>query len=385
MADGHLAVLDLGTRETTRLDLAGVSPTYVATGHLVYAAADGSMRAVPFDPTSAEVRGSSVPLIEGVVVKGGGADYSVSDDGRLVYVLDTGDRATRRSLVWVDRDGQEEPIAAPFRDYTYPRVSPDGKQILLDLRDEEDDLWVWDRTLTRLTFDPSNDEYGHWMPDGQHVVFGSGRGGVTNIYRKAADGTGTAEPVTQSEHHLRLNAVTPDGTHVVAAAIVPNRQNDLVVAALDGDHATEMLIGTEFDERNAAMSPDGAWVAFESNESGQYEVYVRPFSDVEAGRWQVSTDGGQDALWALDGREIFYWTESGLMAASVQTEPSFGHGTPQLLFEGRYHQAVGRTYDVAPDGRFVMVKEVVEDEAPPPVIVVVDNWFQELTERVPVN
>ena len=169
LTTGQLAVLDLDTGEVTRLGLAGVSPRYISTGHLVYAAEDGSVRAVPFDAASLEVTGNPVPLVEGVLVSGrGGADFSISDNGRLVYVSGTAGGGLQRSLVWVDRQGLEEPIAAPPRNYFYPRISPDGTRVALDLRDEESDVWIWDlarESLQRLTFDAAADNYALWTPD----------------------------------------------------------------------------------------------------------------------------------------------------------------------------------------------------------------------------
>ena len=153
LSTGQLAVLDLSNGEVTRLGIQGVSPRYVPTGHLVYAAEDGSVRAVPFDARSLTVPGSTVPLIEGLAVKpSGAAEFDVSRDGRLVYALGGG-ATVERSLVWVGRDGREEPLAAPTRTYVYPRLSPDGRRLALDVRDEESNIWIWDfagETLTRL-------------------------------------------------------------------------------------------------------------------------------------------------------------------------------------------------------------------------------------------
>ena len=388
-ADGQLAVLDFDSGEITPLGLAGVSPHYVSTGHLVYAAEDGSVRAVPFDVASLEVTGNPVPLVEEVVVKGSGAaDFTISDNGTLVYVLGRSRGAIQRSLVWVDREGREDPIAAPPRGYVYPRISPENTRVALDVRDEEDDIWVWDlagETLSRLTFAPEADEYGHWAPDGRRVIFNSARDGGDNIYWKAADGTGTAEPLTENDLELRVNAVTPDGTRIIASTASNGAEpRDLMVVTLDGDGATDTLVGTEFDERNAALSLDGAWVAFESDSTGQSEVYVRPFPDVESGQWLVSTGGGRFPVWARDGSELFFLAGTKLMAVPVQTDGGFTRGTAEVLFDEEYFvRGIGRNYDVAPDGRFLMIKN---DAAPAvPQINVVLNWFQELTERVPTN
>ena len=391
LTTGQLAVLELDTGEVTRLGLAGVSPRYSSTGHLVYAAADGSVRAVPFDAASLDVTGNPVPLIEGVSVKAlGAANFSLSDEGRLVYALGATGADAQRAMVWVDRDGHEETIDAPPRAYLYARVSPDGTRVALDIRDQENDIWVWNvarETLTRITVDAAADSYGHWTPDGEQIVFGSRRGEATGIYTKPADGTGTAKLLTdEGVENPSVYAVTPDGTRAIVSVTVAGRR-DLVTVPLDGDAGVEPLVSTEFRELNAAISPDGVWVAFQSDASGQDEVYVRPFPDVEAGRWQVSTVGGQDPVWSPDGGELFFVQGTQLMAATVRADTTFAWDTPEMLLDGDYFfGAPGRNFDVAPDGRFLMIKDTgqsTSDDSSPQINVVL-NWFEELTARVPV-
>ena len=400
---GQLAAVNLDTGEIVRLGLTGVSPRYVSTGHLVYATEEGSMRAVPFDSAALAVRGAPVLLTEGVVAEASGAaDFSVSSNGSLVYAP-AGARAVQRSLVWVDREGREEPIAAPPREYFYPRVSPDGTRVAIDVRDQEQDIWIWDftvETLTRLTLDPALDVYGHWTADGERVLFSSQRSVPVSLYWKTADGTGEAERLTESEISLVINAVTPDGDRAVVRSTTPDRQNDLFTVDLQSG-AVKPLFATAFDELNAAVSPDGNWLAYESNESGQYEVYVRPFPNVEAGRRQISTAGGRKPVWGPTGRELFYLDLTGrrLLAVSVEGGPLSATQTSEVLFEGNYLFAgVGRNFDVAPDGRFLMIKDIEPSASPTQIsaqssnrgydarqrINVVLNWHEELKDRVPV-
>ena len=391
---GQLAVLDLDTGAVTRLGVAGASPHYVPTGHVVYAVEDGSVRAVPFDAASLEVTGNPVSLIDGVMVKrSGAAAFSVSSNGRLVYALSTGGTTARRSLVWVDRTGQEEPLAAPVRMYVDPRISPDGSKIAVGVRDDDnnDDVWVWDlrgNALTRLTFDATPDRSARWTADGQRIVFSSQRAGANDIYWKAADGTGAAERVTESALREIVGDVVPDGSGVIVRGQLSGPGSGLVFVPFDSDETTETLVDTEFDERNPALSPDGQWLAFASNASGQYEVYVRPFPDVAAGLWQVSTAGGRAPAWGRSGDELFYVQDDRrMMATSIQTSPSFSRSTPEILFEGDYLTSINaRQYDVAPDGRFVMMKagDQTSGDVRRPRITVVLDWFEELLERVPV-
>ena len=337
---GELAVLDLPTREVTRLGLAGVSPHYVSTGHLVYAAEDGSVRAVPFDSASLEVTGNPVPLVEGVVVKNSGAaNFSISDSGRLAYASGAGGGVTERSLVWVDREGREELIAAPPRTYVYPRLSPDGTRLTLDSRDDDDDVWIWDLVrggLTRFIDASEANRFGIWTPDGNRIIFSSTRDGSRYLYWRAADGTGTVERLTESPNTHWPNSVAPDRSRLVFWEVVDGN-SDLHVLTLDDEHRVEPLIVTEFNERNGEISPDGRWLAYESDASGQRGIYVQPFPDVDTGRWPISTTGGTRPVWGPEGRELFYLTEAGVMGVTIDTSADFQASAPTLVIEGSYY------------------------------------------------
>ncbi len=386
----ELAVLDLATMEQKVLLPGGSHAQYAATGHLVYGA-DGALRAVPFDLGRLEVTGDPVPLLEGVMTDPTGlVQFSLSANGSLLYATGDPQGAAQRTLVWVDRQGQEELLAAPPRTYQYPRLSPDATRVALDVRDQEDDIWIWDlarETLTRLTFDPGFDQYPVWTPDSTRVVFSSTRGG-RDLYWKAADGTGTVERLTESANLPYGYSFSPDGESLVLRENQPDTGEDLRVLSLAGNQTVETLVATEFAERNAELSPDGRWMAYQSTQSGQDEVYVRPFPNVDDGQWQISTGGGTRPLWASTGRELFYRRGAALMVVPMQTGPSFTPATPEVLFEGTYHTGPGRSYDIAPDGqRFLMIKEGggAEDTSAPPSLIVVQNWFEELERLVPVD
>lgn len=399
-ANAQVAVLDLTTGRRKTLIRGGSQAEYVNTGHLIFAAA-GSLRAVRFDVAKLEVLGDSVPVVDQVMTAvTGAANFSVARDGTLAYVV--GGLATQssgaRSLVWVTRQGREEPIPVPARAYLYPSISPEGTRVALAIDDQERDIWTCDvarQTLTRLTFDPGRDWYPGWSPDGRRIVFMSRRAGVPNLYSRLADGSGTEERLTISSNiQFGTPSFTPDGTRLVFTEVVPGTGEDLRLLSIDpstgrpvGDGQSEPLLQTIFAERNAQISPDGHWLAYESNESGQEEIHVRPFPKVGGGRWQVSSDGGTAPLWARSGRELFYREGNSMMSASIQTTPTFSAGNPTKLFERKF-SGLGRTYDVSRDGqRFLMIKDNTSgDQASTPAsMVVVLNWFEELKAKVPTK
>jgi serine/threonine-protein kinase len=366
---------------------------YVPTGHLVFVRAS-RLWAARFDPQQLMLTTAPVPVIEGIREEIGGAiQFSVSDEGTLVYIPGMLGPAARE-LTWVGRDGREERINAPPRVYFYPRISPDGMRVALDVRDQDDDIWTWDfarRTLTRLTFSGGPDEYPEWTPDAHRIIFSSAREKTMGPYWQAADGTGAVERLTTDQRQLSQAAVAPDGQHLVltAATGASGGDEDLVLLALDGERRISPLLHGPFLERNPAISPDGRWLAYQSAESGGFEIYVRPFPQVDGGRWQISADGGTQPAWSPDGQELFYlgFDQQTLMRVSVESGAVFRPGTPERLLDlsSEYSlSAVGRNYDISRDGRrFLMTK--AHAPATRPEINVVVNWFEELKRLVPGN
>ena len=298
----------------------------------------------------------------------------------------------QRTLVWVDREGREEPINVPPRAYTYARLAPDGTRVALDSRDEENDIWIWDlsrETLQRLTFDPGLNRLPLWTPDSQRVAFTAQRDGTENIYWQAADGSGSAEPLSEGETLRGPKSFTPDTTRLVfTQPLAP--PYDIGVITIDGDRQVEMLLETSFSETNGELSPDGEWLAYESTESGQSEIYLRPLPDVQTSRQQVSTGGGSRPLWSRDGRELFYYVEPGtIMAVPIGSGTELALGRPEVIIQGSYATPLntGRHYDVSPDGqRFLLLRDAgdTREDVASPQIILVQNWFEELKDRVPV-
>ena len=406
----QIVVQSLATAERTLVWQGGSDARYVPTGHLVYALEDG-LFAVAFDVDRLEVSGGPVSMIDGVVRAVAGtqnsatSNYGVSDQGTLVHVETGGigfaggpTTSALRTLVWVDREGREEPLGAAPRPYSYPRLSPDGTRVAVDSRDPESEIWVWDiarETLTRLTFDPGFDRFPLWSPDGRRIAFSSQRDGSRgNLFWQAADGTGQAERLADerdSNSQVFPTSFSPDGTRLLVYGDPNNSQeDDIGIVSLEAEVGVSPLVQTTFDERNAEVSPGGRWLAYESAESGQLEIYVRPFPDVDAGRSQVSTGGGMQPLWARDGRELFYRVGEAVMVVSIQAGSEFAAGSPALVFEEPYLVGPGgRAYDIAPDGRrFLMLKEEASGDSlgvQPDRLVVVENWFEELRQRVPTQ
>jgi serine/threonine-protein kinase len=314
---------------------AGGFARYLHTGHIVYRLPDNSsLFAVAFDPDRLEVKGGPVPIVEGM------RQAAVSDAGTLVYIPGTASSATQpgRALVWVNREGKEEPLGIPPNSYRYPKVSPDGTRVALSIGPlSSNDIWIWDsvrKTLTRLTFDKANDLQSIWTPDGKRIVFASGReGSQTRLYWKAADGTG-AEEKLGSLPNLSLMpwSWSGDGKTLITIETDQGQKWDIGMLSLEGDRARKPLLHEESTEINPRISTDGKYMAYTSNESGRMEVYVRPFPEVDKGKWQISTSSGNSPLWSPDGRELFYLSDdNSVMAVAVETKPTLGFGTPRML------------------------------------------------------
>jgi Tol biopolymer transport system component len=381
----------------------GADARYVPSDHLVYAHGN-TLLAVPFDAAALAVKGRPVPLVEDVA-RGevtGAAQFGMSNGGVLVYVpTDAAGAAQARTLVWVDRQGREEPIKAPARPYFDPRLSPDGTRIALEIQDQERDIWVFDlarETLTRLTFGPAFDFPAIWTPDGRAVIFSSGRSGRNTIdprhlFQQAVDGTGSVERLTQGDSVRQVPyAVTSDGTGLIFREHSTDPRadaGDLMLLPLKGERHPQPLVKTDFREMNAEISPDSRWLAYQSNESGRDEIYVVPFPNVTAGKWQVSASGGMWPLWARNGQELFYVSMGALMRVPRTMGSTFEAGTPSKLFDGPYiYGSLERAYDVSPDGRrFLMIREsgAVVDPAPSARLIVIQHWLEELRRRVPVK
>lgn len=390
-----VAVLDLASGTTTVL-FAGSHAFYVPltpsapTGHLLFATR-GTMWAVPFDPAQRKVQGNPQVVLRDVVTMASGEiDAALANDGTLAYVAGPPLPEPARRVVWVDREGAETAIPLPPRAYTHPRISPDGKKLALYTSDQELDLWLSDfakPALARLTSGPGVDSYHVWTPDGRFLIYSSQFESVGNLYRQRADGVGPPERLSDSPNVQTPSAMSPDGKVLLFSEIDANGGEDIMQMVMDGSRAVSPLIKTAFMERNAVVSPDGRWVAYEANESDRFEIYVSPFPDVHGARALVSTEGGVRPLWAPSGKELFFVAPSGaVMGATVTPGATWAASTPAVRVSEGYFTSPGnpgRTYDVSPDGeRMLMIKDV--PQGVPNHLVIAQHWLQEL-RRVGVS
>jgi serine/threonine-protein kinase len=373
-----VVVQTLGSSERRVAIEGGRDARYVArTGQLVYDDS-GALMTVTFDAVRGRPTAAPQPVVPSVAHHpvNDSSNFAVAREGTLVYQPVTFPSTT---LTWVDRDGRREPLGAPAQPYEYFRVSPDGTKIVTATRDQGQEIYVWDiasSSFTRITFNPEYDGYAIWTPDSKRIVFQSMAGGQQTIARKAIDGTGSTERLLAGGTDLvPPNSITADGSELIFRRIAPGATSELWSLPLDRAAAAKPLLVMEHDQQmNGEVSPDGRWLVYQSNESGRFEIYLRPFPEVDGGRWQVSSDGGFQPTWSRDGRALLYLTGSRLVEVEVS-----GGATPVI---GAVHVALasigskpydrsGRTYDVAPDGRLLVSEPLT---AGPVTFDVVLSW-----------
>jgi serine/threonine-protein kinase len=357
-APSTVMVLDLQTSKTRAL-VPGALVRLLPNGPLVYLR-DNALWAVPFDAVRLDATGSAVRLVDSVRVEVGGAlQVSMADDGTVAYLEGS---VAPRTLVTLDRSGRAAPLVMPARSYEYVRVSPDGRRMAVSIRDQNADIWIWSfdrQTLTRLTLDAAVDTSPVWTPDGTRVVFASRRGGDTlNPYWQAADGTDQAERLVDTVNTTDQFSMAPDGRRLLMRLTSTSTGDDIAMLNVaEQPRRLQSLISTRFNERDPVVSPDGRWLAYDSDESGRREVYVRPFPDVERGRWQVSTSGGYSPRWASGGRELtFVAANWDWLAVQVIDGAAFRIGAATRVANPA-QGATTETYDIFPDGKkFVAVQ-----------------------------
>jgi serine/threonine-protein kinase len=394
-------VLDLRTLEPRMLVEQVGSAWYVPTGHLVYVRRDGGVFVAPFDLDALEISGPAIPVFDGVRTFQGLADFHLAADGTVLYVAgEAMVYAELSEIVWVDRSGAESQIDPNWTIHGVGNgglsLSPDGTQVAVNATSEgspETHVFVKrlpDGPASRLTFDGATNIRPTWSPDGRHLLWVTNRSNKMEVWRKRADGSQGAELLVSVERSVFEGMISPDGEWIVYRTDdVAAGSGDILARPISGDSSDVELIATAFEETSPALSPDSRWMAYSSNESGRKEIYVRPFPNVNDGRWQVSVNGGTEPLWAHSGRELFYWSRSGeMVAAQIETEPTFRVGTRQVLFrDSTFVYAKNddhRNYSVSlDDRRFILSRPVeVAEITSEGELILIENWLEELKERV---
>ena len=383
--------------KTTRLVLPGTRrAVYVPTGHLLYVY-DRALMAVPFDLGRLEVTGASVQMAENVL------DFSISRSGVLVQSIGAAvGTMARYRLVWVDRGGNDEPVDTTFT-FSLTRyggnagwaLSSDATQLAVGLSGEDgDDIWVKPLPrgpASRLTTDGAPDFRPRWTSDGRFVTFASARGGASGVYMRRADGTGSDSLLFSTSTKVILEAaLTPDGRQLLMrlGGVAGPGGRDIVGLKLGIDTVPTNLLASRFDEASIALSPEGSWIAYHSDETGKAEIFIRSFPDINAGRWQVSSGGGLAPVWSRDGKELFYLDSANDMMSVRLVPGGRPPGNPVRLFHvaddllGPEHYAYA-PWAVAPDGRFLMAQLVRGGQQTLPSIVLTENFFEELKVKVP--
>ena len=381
--DGEIVVQSLATNQRRSL-LRGANPRYVPTGHLVFARG-GNLMAVSFDPRTLDIVGTPVPIIEGLMQGNRGyAHFSVSTAGSLLYRPGEMLRPTSE-LVWVDRSAVESSVGAPLRSYFHPRLSPDGTRIAVEVMGTQAGVWVYSlvrETLSRFTIGDGFNAI--WTPTGDRLTFEGGGGRSRGIYWRNWDATGGDELLTTTDSVRNVpSSWSPDGH----ALLFVNEKGD-IWSYHAGRRRAEPLLNSQFNETSAALSPDGRWLAYASDETGRLEVYVQAYPS-GGSKLQISTEGGVEIMWARDGHELYYRNGDRMFAAPFQRGSAAGAAKvgakATMLFDKPYSRRLGvnrANYDVGLDGRFLMIK-------PGPTktvtrqLVFVTQWLAELTRRVP--
>jgi Tol biopolymer transport system component len=394
--------LDLETGEMKSL-VEGQRPRFAPTGHLLYSANDGTLMAARFDPDRMELLGQPVALMDGI------GYWSVSDDGKLFYTAGVGTSGgPTLQFLWVTREGRATPVDPSWSVQRGTDVnvgwsiSPDGSMMAVrEYTSEGYDIWVKQLDTgprSRLTFGDSEERMPVWKPGTREVTFLSDRNGNLDVWSRPADGTQEPELILDIEDVIATADWTPDGEWLLvrtSTGSAATSQRNVLAFRPSVDSVPTPLFAGSYREISPAVSPDGHWIAYASDETGRYEIYVRPFPDVDRRRWQVSIDGGRRPRWAHSGRELFFQSpENAMLAVPIENGGDFAYGTPSVLFEAESPWYVsnlsGLVYEVAPDDqRFLIATtqpggSTADSDAPlPPATVLVNNFFEELERAVP--
>jgi serine/threonine-protein kinase len=385
---GEIVLFDLATRTSTPLR-PGLAARYLPTGHLVFLDG-GALTGIGFDADRLRLRGPAVTLVAGVQLnpETAAAQVAFSDSGTLAYLPAF---VAARTLVWIDRQRRETAVGAPPRAYAFPRVSPDGTRIAVSIRESDTDIHLWDvsrRVLRQLTFDPGANTTLTWL-DNDRLALSAQVDGWGQVFEHRADGLGTPRQITSGLPSFPY-AASREGTLIVVGEYPPDGAWDIGLVPTQKPESRITVERTKAREGNPALSPDGRWLAYQSNKTGRNEIYVRPFPVSGQGEIAVTAEGATRPVWARDGSELFYWTVGprsvAIKATRVTPGPPSTWGAPTVAIEGPYVTAGNDTdYDVW-NGRFLLMKD---DAAAPSRaargVVVVQHWHEDVKRLVPAQ
>ena len=398
--DAEIDVYSIASGQRKTVQRGGYYARYLPSGHLAYAHG-GTLFVVPFDLKRLEVTGQPVPILENVVINPGQgvAQFSFSETGTLAYVAGGG-AGQSVSIYWMDHEGKFSPLRETPGNYLNPAFSPDGKHLALEISDgKRSDIWMyeWERdTLTRLTFAGETNSYPVWTPDGQRITYSSReKGGTPNVWWIRADGAGNPQRLTNGKNIEYPRSWRPDGKVLALTQVDPSSDFDIVTLPIEGNENSSWkpgepkpFLNSPFAEVQPAFSPDGRWLAYSSNESADYEVYVRPFPG-PGGKRQISSGGGGYPKWSRDGKELFYRSaDSKIMVVSyIASGDSFHADKPRLWSSGQFTDLGPGNYnfDPHPDGkRFAVLKfPGTEQAAAADKVSFIFNFFDELRRKLP--
>ena len=394
--EANLVVQTIPAGQRKVVQQGGYHGRYLQSGHLLYIH-ESTLFAAPFDVQKLELKGQAVPIQEGVLADPGNASaqFAFSQEGTLVYL--PGVNINQFTLNWLDRKGETKPLRDAPGDYRDVRLAPGGQRLAVEITDGgQSDIWVyrWERdTLTRLTFDAATESDPLWSPSGDGLVFRSNREGPGSLYWKRSDGSGEVQRLTESRNLQLPTSWHPTGKYLAFFELDPETNFDIRILPLEGDDRSgwkpgqvTTFLNSPFDEQHPAFSPDGRWLAYQSNEAGQYEIYVRPFPG-SGGKWPISSGGGTIPIWSENGRELFYLSSTRrIMVVTYSAEgESFRASKPGLWSEVRIaDRPFAREYDLHPDGeRFAVLMAAQEQtEQKRDRVVLIQNFFELLRQEL---
>jgi Tol biopolymer transport system component len=372
--NGRIAVLSLETGEKKIVLEGGSSARYSPSGHLVYARG-GKLLAAPFNLRKLQVTGPPVPVLDGVFMSSdtGMAAFSISTDGSLVYAVG-GVEGGQRVPVWVDRKGGSSPLPLPLRSYLHPRLSPDERQLAIEVEGPAHDFYDYDFSrgvLTKLSFDGAS-HWPMWTPKGDRITFRSWKTGTMTMWWMPADRSSPPELLTNIGSMQSPESWSPDGKNLAFTQMdEPQNGSDVYVLPMEGDRRPRAVLKSRFVEGSPKFSPDGKWLSYSSDESGRAEVYAMAYPG-PGPTVQISTSGGTDPVWRPKGGEIYYRNGDQMMAVTITDSSKLAVSKPAVLWQGHYLAGVGSScgmsgptsanYDVSADGqRFLMIEDKAQD------------------------